>query len=86
MTTDPTMRIVWFDGRAFPVSSHPQGIGDPGAHWHVQTPDGEWHAVVARNSGAAEDATAWRAVMESVLQWLQLHRSDDTQSKSAGDE
>ena len=73
MTTDPTMRIVWFAGRAFPVSSHPQGLEDPGTHWHVQTPDGEWHAIAARRAGDNGDAAAWGDVMASAQTWLTEH-------------
>ncbi len=72
MTTDPTMRIVWFDGRAYPVSSHPRGVDDPGTQWHVQTTDGAWHAVRERQSGDGE-GSAWSAVMESVTHWLEEH-------------
>lgn len=70
MSTDPTMRIIWFEGRAYPISSHPRGLDDPGTHWHVQTPDGEWHEIMRRNPGGNEDAEAWGAVMDTVLEWL----------------
>lgn len=73
MTTDPTMRVVWFDGRPFPVSSHPQGLGDPGTHWHVQTADGEWHAVLPRRVGDAE-GDKWRGVLAGIVTWL-AHRA-----------
>jgi hypothetical protein len=72
MTTDPTMRIVWYGGRAYPVSSHPPGVDDAGTRWHVQTPDGEWHAVCLMQAADAE-GNAWRAAMESVTQWLTEH-------------
>ena len=77
MTTNPTMRVVWFEGRAYPVSSHPRGIDDPGTYWHVQTPDGEWHPVVSRTSGDAGDSNAWRAIMAAITTWLEEHGSKD---------
>ena len=70
MTTDPTMRVVWFDGRPFPVSSHPRGLDDPGTHWHVQTPDGEWHSVRPRRPGDAE-GDGWRGVTAGIATWLE---------------
>lgn len=62
------MRIAWFDGRAWPVSSHPRGIEDPGTHWHVQTPNGDWHAVLPRSAGKNGDTIAWRAVTAAVTE------------------
>ena len=70
MTTNPTMRVVWFDGRPFPVSSHPRGLADPGTHWHVQTPDGDWHAVRSRRAGETKDEE-WLNVITAVLAWLE---------------
>ena len=70
MSTDPTMRIIWFEGHAYPISSHPRGLEDPGTHWHVQTLDGEWHQIMRRKPGGKEDAEAWRAVMARVEKWL----------------
>jgi hypothetical protein len=55
----PTMRVLWFAGRPFPVSSHPRGVEDPGTHWHVQTPDGEWHAVIVREAGDSQGSDYW---------------------------
>jgi hypothetical protein len=70
MTTDPTMHIVWFNGRPYPVSSHPSGVDDPGTHWHVQTPDGEWHPIMRRSPGTNDDASAWSDVMVVAQSWL----------------
>ena len=66
---DPTMRTVWFLGHPFPVCSHPRGIEDPGTHWHVQTPNGQWHAVAPLRAGDAE-SDGWRAVVSAVEAWL----------------
>ena len=67
---NPTMRVVWFDGHPFPVSSHPGGLEDPGTHWHVQTHDGTWHAVLPRRLGDAE-GEGWRRVVVAVAAWLE---------------
>jgi hypothetical protein len=76
MTTNPTMRIVWFAGRAFPVSSHPRGFDDPGTHWHVQTPDGDWHVIARRHAGENDNSQSWGHVMGAAQRWLSEHYVD----------
>lgn len=66
---DATMRVVWYNGRAFPVTAHPRGLNDPGTHWHVQTEDGAWHAVQPRVAGDSK-GEGWREVMATVTKWL----------------
>lgn len=66
---DPTMRVVWHNGRAYPVTAHPKGLNDPGTHWHVQTEDGEWYAVLSRVSGDSE-GDRWRDVVREIVVWL----------------
>ena len=68
------MRVLWLHGHPYPVSSHPRGFEDPGTHWHVQTPDGEWHAVLPHRAGD-EEGDAWGAVAAAVVAWLK-HRSE----------
>ena len=67
------MRIVWFGGRPFPVSSHPRGLDDPGTQWHVQTPDGEWHAIAQRPPGDNGSSAAWSEIMAAAQAWLTEH-------------
>lgn len=70
MTPDRLARIVWYGGRPYPVWSHPRGSDDPGTHWHVQTPDGEWHSVLRRRDGDIE-GDGWRSVTDAVAAWLE---------------
>jgi hypothetical protein len=76
---DATMRVVWYNGRAFPVTAHPRGLNDPGTHWHVQTEDGEWHAVQPRVDGDSK-GEGWRQVMAAIIRWLGSHRSEQRRS------
>jgi hypothetical protein len=78
VTTDPTMRIVWFGGRPFPVSSHPSGPEDPGTHWYVQTEDGEWHPVVERRPSASDLS---QRVVEAVTAWLEVRAARDRRTR-----
>ena len=40
MTTDPTMRIVWYLGKPYGISSKPFGPTAPATEWQVLMPSG----------------------------------------------
>lgn len=72
---DVTMRIVWFNGRAYPVTAHPLGLHDRGTHWHVQTEDGAWHPIVEREP-AARDSDAWPTIAAAIAAWLTERKAE----------
>jgi len=76
MTTDPTVRILWFDDTPHPISAYPHGLEGGGKHWYVQTRDGEWHAVIPRAGEVAtkEDRTRLDAAVQS---WLADYYAND---------
>lgn len=78
MTTDPTMRIVWFGGRPFRVSSMPTGAEDAGTHWYVQTEDGEWHPVAERGQGGTNVS---QRVVEAVTAWLEVRAARERRTR-----
>ena len=70
MPTDPTVRIVWFEGRPHPVSAYPAGVAGGGTHWYVQTRDGEWHKVI-RRSGDISTKEDGARLESAIATWLE---------------
>ena len=64
MTTDPTMRIVWYLGKPYGISSRPFGPWEPATEWHVLMPSG-WLPLFPYRDG--DD---WSAIERRVLDWL----------------
>lgn len=64
MTSDPTMRIVWYQGHAYGVSNSPPGEPTAG-FWYVLT-GGEWQRLFPN-----ADADEWEQIEPRVLRWLE---------------
>ena len=64
---DPTVRIVWFRGRAYPISNAP-GDTEAGRTWHVFV-DGRWEPVL-EGADKEMDSAAWRELEARVVDWL----------------
>ena len=81
MTRNPSVRIVWYEGKAYPVSNtSPSFHTDTG--WYVLLPDG-WYQVA--ECGAPDVDTAWEDVESCVLEWLAGHvpRTSDVKAADA---
>lgn len=64
MATDPTMRIVWFNGKPYGVSNTPFGPSEPATDWHVLMPSG-WLPLFPYRKDEG-----WSIVEQRVLDWL----------------
>src|SRR3954464_5691820 len=64
MSTDPTMRIVWYQGKPYAVSSTPFGPSEPATDWHVLMPSG-WLPLIPYRPG--DD---WQSVERRIFDWL----------------
>ena len=74
-TKDPTVRIAWFRGQAYPISNAPIGQA-PSNTWYVFA-DGRWHELFEQTPKEL-DSAAWRALEERVIQWLEARGSSRT--------
>jgi hypothetical protein len=66
--TEPTMRIVWYEGHAYPVSNSPPGKEGRGKYWYVLV-EGDWQRLFACPS-EAPSAGSWERIRDRVLEWL----------------
>ena len=62
--SDPTMRIVWYLGKPYGISSRPFGPSEPATEWHVLMPS-DWLPLFPYRDG--DD---WSAIERRVLDWL----------------
>lgn len=64
MVTEPTMRIVWHEGKPYGISSTPFGPSEPATEWHILMPSG-WLPLFPYSQ--RDD---WATVEQRVLDWL----------------
>jgi hypothetical protein len=64
MTVDPTMRIIWYGGKPYGISSAPFGTSEPPTEWHILMPSG-WLPLFPYRP-----TDEWPRIERQVLDWL----------------